>query len=143
MEKIKIHWIHGKAGTGKTYLVNKLIQEKINNWEVEKSEISMLGSFNGRYWLEPIKSYTKILIDDFVMPKKKDELNAYLNVLRGEPIYIKMEGYVHTNFTDIYIQSLYTPEEILKEYVNEFNIIRYELTHVYPTGVEINFVNQF
>lgn len=110
---VYVKWIYGQTGTGKTKMVKDLLLKKVNSGAVKPGQYALMRPIikSHGYTLTPLYPDTKILIidnlydDDYTL----DELLALIN---GTTIHSKMKGLVRIHPEEIYITSLYKPEEL-------------------------------
>ena len=109
--KTYVAWIYGKTGTGKTEMVKKLVGNRLICGETTKDEIKIMYPIIKGYTLTPLTSDTRILIIDNLYPDDYS-LKQLLNIIDGTTIRVKMKGLVTIHPKEIYITSLWKPEDL-------------------------------
>ena len=110
---VYVKWIYGQTGTGKTKMVKDLLINKLNRREIVVDEISFMEPVikTHGYTLAELTSNTKVLIIDNLYPDEYT-LKELLNLIEGTTLRVKMKGFVRIRPEEIYITSLYKPEEL-------------------------------
>lgn len=108
-----VKWIYGRTGTGKTKMVKDLLQEKVNSGTVKLHQCALMRPVIREcgYTLTPLSPNTKILIIDNLY-EDDYTIKELLNLINGTTLKVKMKGFVRIHPEEIYITSLYKPEEL-------------------------------
>lgn len=128
---VYVEWIYGQTGTGKTKRVKDLTLKKVNSGELKPRDCALMQPIIREcgYTLTPLYPDTKVLIIDNLYPDQYT-LDELLELIKGTTINSKMKGFVRIHPKEIYITSLYKPEEIYpnadKLYKKISNIIHLE-----------------
>ena len=110
---VYVKWIYGRTGTGKTEMVKDLLSKKLKSGEIKPRQCALMQPVikSLGYTLTPLYSDTKILIIDNLYDDNYS-LKELLDLINGTTIHSKMKGFVRIRPEEIYITSLYKPEEI-------------------------------
>lgn len=112
-EKTYVEWIYGKTGTGKTGMVADIITDKLRRHEITTYDVGFMRPIekDTGFTLADIWPNDKILIIDNLYPEEYT-LKKLLKLIDGTIIRLNMRGLIPVHPKEVYVTSLYGPEEI-------------------------------
>lgn len=112
-DKTYVEWIYGKTGTGKTRMIKDIMREKLNRHEITTNDIGWMEPVIRacNYSLADILPYNKVLIIDNLYPEEYT-LRELIGLISGTTVRVKMRGYIPVHPEEVYITSLWRPEEL-------------------------------